>query len=226
MSELYQIVSTGSTFAIPNPDLKPERDTSYELALQRQDANTRARLSLFQEDTHNAIISQTNLLNNVFTTVFDNVQQVRNRGIELVLQERDWLVAGLELSNSTTYVDSRIVSDPSFTSANTTATGKHVPYVPGWRNTVTATYRPTDQLALSVAGRYSGKQYSTLDNTDKVSGVMGAFDSFFTLDTHVHYQVAKYLTADVGIDNLLNEKYFLYHPFPGRTYFASAHLSF
>ncbi len=227
VSELYQIVSTGSLFAIPNPGLKPERDTSYEMAVQRQTDNTRIRLSLFEDDTHDAIISQTNQVNSTFTTVFDNVQQTRDRGIELVLQERGWLIPGLELSNSVTYVDSRILSDPSFASATgTTATGKHVPNVPDWRDTVQATYRPNDHLAVTVAGRYSGKQYSTLDNTDSVSGVMGAFDSFFVVDTHVHYQVAKWLTADVGVDNLLDEKYYVFHPFPGRTYFGSVHLTF
>jgi iron complex outermembrane receptor protein len=133
----------------------------------------------------------------------------------------------LELSNSATYVDSRIVSDPNFVSATgTTATGKHVPYVPNWRDTVQATYRPDEKLAVSLAARYSGKMYTTLDNTDSVSHVMGAFDKFIVVDAHVRYQFASYLTATLGIDNLLNEKYFEYHPFPGRTYVASMRLTF
>jgi iron complex outermembrane receptor protein len=36
VAELYQIVSTGSTFAIPNPNLTPETANSGELAIQRE----------------------------------------------------------------------------------------------------------------------------------------------------------------------------------------------
>ncbi|HEX3970344.1 MAG TPA: TonB-dependent receptor, partial [Stellaceae bacterium] len=131
-------------------------------------------------------------------------------------------IKGLDLSNSLTYVDSRILSDPTFQSATgTIATGKHVPYVPDWRDTVQVTYRPTDQLALSAAARYQGQMYSTLDNTDTVSHVFGGFDKFFVVDTHVHYDVTSQISAEAGIDNLFNAQYFEYHPFPARTYVAS-----
>jgi iron complex outermembrane receptor protein len=227
VAELYQIVSTGSTYVVPNANLKPERDTSYEIAVTRQTEHTRVRLSLFEDDNADTLVQQTNLINNTYTSVWDNVTQTRNRGVELVAEEQDFLLRGLELSNSVTYVDSRIVSDPGFVSATgTTATGKHVPYVPDWRDTAQVTYRPADSWALSVAARYSGKMYSTLDNTDSVAHVMGAFDRFFVVDAHVRYQLASFLTASAGIDNVLNEKYFEYHPFPGRTYVASLRLTF
>jgi iron complex outermembrane recepter protein len=136
-------------------------------------------------------------------------------------------IPGLELSNSITFVDSRIMSDPTFQSAtNTTATGKHVPYVPDWRDTVQVTYRPTEEFAVSAAARYSGKMYSTLDNTDSVSHVYGAFDQFFVVDAHMRYQISNYLTAVAGVDNLFNHHYFEFHPFPGRTYLASLKLKF
>ena len=192
------------------------------MAIERQIDNSDIRLSLFQENTHNALISQTNLINNVFTTTFQNVGQTRNRGFELVLQQKNLLIPGLDVSDSITYVNSTIISDPTFQSAaGTIATGKRVPYVPDWRNTLQVAYRPSDHVTLSLGARYQGKMYSTLDNTDKVSRVYGAFDSFFVLDTHMHYQINDVVTADLGIDNLLNEKYFLFHPFPQRTYVAS-----
>ncbi len=227
VGELYQIVSTGSTYAIPNPNLTPETDNYYELAVERKDENTRFRVSLFQEDTTNALVQQTNLINNVNTSFWQNVGETRNRGVEFVAEAQNVFVRGLSFSNSVTYVDSRIVSDPTFVSTTgTTATGKHVPYVPDWRDTVVATYKPTDELAFTAAARYSGKMYTTLDNTDTVSHVFGAFDKFFVVDLHANYQVAKYLSASAGIDNVFNEKYFEYHPFPGRTYVMSAKLQF
>lgn len=227
VAELYQIVSTGSTYAVPNPDLTPEHVYSGELAIERQVRDSTLRLSLFQENTKNALISQTSLLDGVYTTTFQNVGETRNRGIELVVAQRNLFLPGLELSNSVTYVDSRILSDPTFQSATgTTATGKRVPYVPDWRDTVQVTYRPDERLALSAAARYQGKMYSTLDNTDSVSHVFGAFDRFFVVDMHAHYQITDVISADAGIDNLLDEKYFLYHPFPGRTYVADVKMRF
>jgi iron complex outermembrane receptor protein len=187
----------------------------------------RVRLSLFQENVTNALIQQTNLINNTFVSTWQNVGEIRNRGIELVTQFKIPWIPGLELSNSVTYLDGRILSDPTFQSATgTTATGERVPNVPDWRDTVQVTYRPVEEFALSVAAKYSGKIYSTLDNTDTVSHVTGAFDNFFVVDAHVRYQIGNYLTATAGIDNLFNYHYYEFHPFPGRTYLASLRLKF
>jgi iron complex outermembrane receptor protein len=65
-----------------------------------------------------------------------------------------------------------------------------------------------------------------LDNSDTVSHVMGAFDSFVVADIHAHYQLTERLGLDAGIDNVNDEKYFLYHPFPGRTFFGALKASF
>lgn len=154
-------------------------------------------------------------MNGTPASVWTNVNKVRNRGAEFIAEQKDLFIPGLDVSNSVTYVDSRILSDRGFVSTTgTTAKGKHVPYVPNRRDAVQLTYHPTDELSFFVASRYSGKMYSTLDNSDSKSHVMGAFDKFFVVDTHVHYQFKKAVSADVGVDNLLNEKYFEYHPYP------------
>jgi iron complex outermembrane receptor protein len=57
-----------------------------------------------------------------------------------------------------------------------------------------------------------------MDNTDNTANVFGAFDSFVVFDLHVSYQISEQLSASFGIDNLNNRQYFLYHPFPQRTY--------
>ncbi|WP_338421756.1 TonB-dependent receptor [Acetobacter fallax] len=227
VSELYQIVSTGGTYAVPNANLKPEQVFSGEAMIERHTQNSSLRLSLFQENTHNALISQSTLLNNIYTTTFQNANEVRNRGVEFVVNQRDVLFRGLDLSNSVTYVDSCILSDPGFrSSTGTTATGKHVPYVPNWRDTVQATWHATSRLDLSAALRYQGKMYSTLDNTDRVSHVFGAFDKFLVMDVHVHWRAKGPLSFDAGIDNINNARYYEYHPFPMRSYIVDLKASF
>lgn len=75
---------------------------------------------------------------------------------------------------------------------------------------------PAERAAIDVRSRaLPGEMYSTLDNTDSVSGVYGAFDTFFVVDARIRYLFSEMLSADFGIDNLLDRKYVLFHPFPG-----------
>ncbi len=229
VSELYQIVSTGTTFASPNPDLKPERAISGELSAEHAYRDGSIRVSLFQENTKDALIAQTTTFPNVAAPVsfVQNVGEVRNRGVEIAADQRDVLIRGLQLQSSVTLVDSTILSDPGFVSAaGTTAEGKHAPNVPRWRATAVATYTPDAQWSFTLAGRYSGKQYSTLDNTDNTPDVYGAFDKFFVVDTRVRYRYDEHLSVALGADNLNNRNYFLFHPFPQRTYVADIKLTF
>ncbi|MHC1480859.1 TonB-dependent receptor [Frateuria aurantia] len=229
VSELYQLVSTGDTYTRPNANLKPERVTSSELGAAFQHAGGSVRLTLFNELTHQALISQTELLAGyaVPVTFVDNVDRIRNRGIELEILQEQTAIRGLSLTASTTFVDSTILSDPSFASTTgSSADGRHVPYVPRWRATVTATYQPGTRWSLTVAGRYSGKQYSTLDNSDQTSGVFGAFDSYTVFDLKANWQLDRRLKLSAGIDNIGGRRYFLYHPFPMRSYMLSLRYQF
>ncbi|HTR88049.1 MAG TPA: TonB-dependent receptor [Reyranella sp.] len=222
VSELYQIVSTGATFAIPNPNLLPETALDFEWYVQREDKTSRVRFSLFEEDTQNALIQQTQIINGTATNTWQNVGLIRNRGFELVGELKDVLFKGLSLANSVTWVDSRIISDPGFQSATgTIATGQRVPYVPEWRDTAQVIYSPTDTWSLAASMRFQSKMYSTLDNSDVVAGVQGAFDPFFIVDLKARYRFMDALTAEFGVDNVANYQYFLFHPFPGRTFVAS-----
>ncbi|HEY3793995.1 MAG TPA: TonB-dependent receptor [Bradyrhizobium sp.] len=227
VTELYQNITVSGVATFANPNLTPEQDLNGEFVVERKWTDGRVRLTLFDEYVHNAIISQTTNVNQVQTTTIGNVDAIRMRGFELAGQKDDVVIRGLQLFGSVTYVDSRILSDPTFfTTTGTTADGKRVPNVPDWRATFGGTYRPNDKWAFTVAGRYSGKQYSTLDNTDSVSHVFGAFDNYIVVDMKVHYNATQNFAFDAGIDNVFNEQYFLFHPFPGRTYVVAGKYTF
>jgi iron complex outermembrane receptor protein len=238
VTELYQNISVGGVATFANPNLTPEQDLNGELNIERKWSDGRVRLTLFEERVNNAIIPQTNLVTNpntgaqVPTTTIGNVDAIRMQGVELSGQKDDVAIKGLQLFGSVTYVDSRILSDPSWAGTNPltglpdAVVGKRVPNVPDWRATLGATYRPNESWAYTVAARFSGKQYSTLDNTDIISHVYGAFDNYFVVDMKVHYTATKNFAFDFGIDNLFNEQYFLFHPFPGRTYVLAGKYTF
>jgi iron complex outermembrane recepter protein len=196
------------------------------------------RLTFFHENTNNAIISQTNLATNpvtfaqVPTTTIGNVNAIMMQGVELSAEKNNVFIEGLQVFGSLTYVDSRILSDSGWAGTNpltglpTTVVGKRVPYVPDWRAKLGFTYQFNDRWSYTLAARYSGKQYSTMDNTDIIPHVYGAFDSFFVVDTRLHFAATDTFSFDLGVDNLTNTNYWLFHPFPGRTFIAEAKLKF
>ena len=230
VTELYQnSITTAGITAIPNPNLAPEQSLVTEIAAIRKFEDGKIRLSLFQENTRDLLISQTTTLAGIATpqSVTTNVDKVRSRGVELAWQKDNVIVRGLELFGSVTYVDSRTISDPTFVSTiGTTATGKRAPNVPMWRTTFGGTYRPDENWALTLVGRYQSRIFATLDNIDTVQGVYQAFDPYLVFDTRIQYKINERGSLAFGIDNLTNEKYFLFHPFPQRTYLMQGKVTF
>ena len=224
VGELYQNVQTGTTYTQANPYLKPEDVTSAEFAFERKTKESRVRVSLFGELVSDALISQTATITGYATPVSftQNIDKTRQRGIEIVTEKDNAFIQGLQLTGSLTFVDAVILANSSYvpTIAGATSVGKHTPYVPDWRATLVATYRPDAKWAYTLAGRYSVRQFATVDNTDTNPGTYQGFQSFFVADARVNYHYNRQWTIAAGIDNLNNEKYYLFHPFPQRTAYA------
>jgi iron complex outermembrane receptor protein len=104
--------------------------------------------------------------------------------------------------------------------------GKFLPNIPQWRATFSSTYRPGDGLSLTLAGRYSGKLWTTLDNSDVNPNTYQGFAEWFVADARAQYRLDRHWNASFGIDNLLNRRYFLFHPFPQRTFVADLKYGF
>ena len=237
--ELYNLQVTSSTGVATNPDpnLRPEVALSKELAFERRiGPDGSVRLSLFDEEVRDAIISQTVFIPGTTQAVQNvtNVERIRNSGVELAARKDNMFIKGLELTASATWLNARVISDPTWAPAGGTnfdswclsVAGKTVPNVPDWRWTLAATYRPDDNWAFTVAARYQGRQWTTLANNDIAHGVYQSFDRFFVVDTKIHYKWNDRFSFDFGIDNIGNYKYFLFHPFPQRTFYLSGKYEF
>lgn len=231
-SELYQMVTTGTTFTSPDPTLKPDNVLATELRVERQFARGKTQLSLFNDDIHDAIISQFQPLvpgSNTLYSFLSNVDHVRARGVELVMSESDVLVSGLELSGSVTYLNAKTLAmsgRASATAGADAAIGKRLPNIPDWRASYVAIYRPTPKLSIATGGRYSSALWTTLDNADVNPNVFQGFSGWFVADAHVTYRMSQHLLGTIGADNVLNRKYFLFHPFPQRTFSSSLKFNF
>jgi iron complex outermembrane receptor protein len=222
VTELYQAITTGTVLTVPNPNLRPERASSYELAAERVTNSGRMRLSVFEEDITSALLSQSAPLLAGSTAVFSfvqNVDRTQVRGIEFVVDQYDVFIPGLELMGSLTAADGRIRQDNAFAAA----VGKFIPGVPKLKANAVATYRPNDNWSFTVGARYSDRSFGTIDNSDPISQTYQGFAGYFVVDARARYHLDENWNISVGVDNLNNDKYFLFHPFPQRTLVMEIH---
>jgi iron complex outermembrane receptor protein len=216
VSELYQAIATGPSITVPDPNLRPERARSAELAAAWSDRRGQVRLSLFHERIQGALISQTAPLVAGSTTLFSyvqNVPEVRTNGVELAFDRRD-LLSGLDVSGSVTLADPEVIEDPAFPAAE----GKTLPQVPRRRATLVLSYRPDDRTTLTLAGRHASRSFGTIDNSDLVGHTFQGFEGYTVVDARAHFRVTRRWQAALGVENLGNRKYYLFHPFRQRTF--------
>ncbi|MDE2361284.1 MAG: TonB-dependent receptor [Hyphomicrobiales bacterium] len=232
VKELYNLTTTTGLVVNPNPNLRPEAALTEEIAIKRAfDKDGFVRLSFFNEDVRDAIISQNTYIAGTNTAISSvaNVDRVRNRGVEFAFDRNNLLIEGFELQGSATYVDSRVLADSSWSGGtaggadlwNLSPVGKNANYVPKWRWTLVGTYRPDDHWSFTAAARWQDRMWSTLSNNDIVHGVYQSFDRFFVMDAKVQYKLNDKAEFAFGVDNVGNYKYFEFHPFPQRTFTMS-----
>ena len=168
VAELYGATSTVSSQFINDPYLKPERSWTGELSAERDLGVGSARLTAFAEQTHDALYTQTALdpVANRNVSRVQNVGRIDTTGLEAALQTSAWPFAGLDLAASVTYAGSKVKENAGFVTTPGDTIGKWQPNIPRWRATALASYRLDEHWSATVAGRYSGQQYRTLNNAD------------------------------------------------------------
>lgn len=227
VSEMFQPLQNGaaSYFVQANPVLKPEEVIAAEFTAERRFDNGLVRASLFSENKHDALISQT--LANGSAIPYDtgtctratgcsfiqSVDHIRTRGLELATQWQDVFVHGLDLQGSATFTDAEVLRND----AAPTTVGNKPPRIPRNMFKAVATYHQGNNLTYSLAARYSGRQYNALDNSDINPDTFGGASKFFVMDAKANYKFANRFTASLGVDNLNNYKSYVFHPYPQRT---------
>lgn len=215
VQELYGATSNANLSFVNDPNLRPEKSWTTELSMEKDLGNGLLRLTFFNEDVTDALYSQF-IPGSTTTSRVQNVDGINTKGLELAYQGNDILRKGLDLSGSVTYADSRITKNDAYP----ISVGKYQPRVPVWRATALASYRVDEHWTTSLGARYSGPQFSSLDNSDVNGFAYTAASQYFTTDLRVVYKVDKQWTASFGIDNLNNYQYWNYHPYPQRSYVA------
>jgi iron complex outermembrane receptor protein len=222
VSELFQGRITGTALVNNDPHLLPEKSFSKDLSFERVAARSRLRVSLYEDDIRDALFSQTNTT--VFPTVtnIQNVDRVRTRGVEAAFDAQRFIVERLDVNASVARNHAKILENDS----NPVSVGKYFYRIPNWRADLVGTYHAVSWLSATLAARYSGRQYNTLDNTDINPDTFGGTSRYFIVDAKLNLTPIEHTTLGLGVENLGDERYYVYHPYPGRTFYAEARFNF
>ena len=222
VTELYGATSTTNSQYINDANLKPEKSWTTELSAERDLGHARWRVTYFAEDTQDALYSQLVLdaVANKNVSRVQNVGRIQTQGLELAAKGEGVWLHGLDISASVTYTDSTIKENAGFVALPGDTIGKRQPNIPAWRAAALLSYQWGSQWSTSLGARYSGPQFRTLNNADINGFTYQGVSEFFTLDARARWQASKHWSVALGIDNLNNQQYWNFHPYPQRSYSA------
>jgi len=208
---------TGYSYT-PNPDLKPETVTSWEIGVEQQmGSNTLLRATLYENSLKNLIYrTQSDAL---MTQGVANAGAAKVKGIELEVRQK--LLAGLTAFANVTYNDSKITENL----ANSATEGKRMTKTPQQMANI-GLQGAKGPWSGSLGGHYVGKVYANDVNADTVSGVYGSYDAYFVADAKIAYKVKDSITLSLSVNNLMDRKYYQSTLAQGRAFYGEASFQF
>ncbi len=175
---------------IGNPNLKPESSNSYQLGLSLvKNEFWNANINLFWNDVKDLIqtdYDNAQVVNGITQYSYSNVAQAETKGIETTAQ---WHISTyLAVSGAYTYTEAK----DKTTNKWLTRRPKHIALIG-------ADYSFNDQLDLTLRARYQSEEFGDSANLQKSP-------DWFSIDTQIDYQISPYISAFIGIDNILNQQ--------------------
>ena len=202
----------------------PEHGFDLQLTAARRFGNVKFTLSGFLQAVDDTLFGQTVLVPSpadpnipVSQSLITNIGQVETWGIDAILAAENILVPGLAFDGNVSWIDATITDNP----LNPALEDNRFPRVPEWRANASLRYRVSPMLDLAANVRHQSTPERNLENSANsrcdTFYCVSPF-SFVDLKSSLHF--ARF-DLDLGVDNLLDEKAFVFHPYPGRTIVAS-----
>ena len=201
-----------------DPNLKPERSTDANLLLAHDFGGLKLTGSAFWQRVRNTIFSFTGFnQNGVTTSSFKNIDVTRQYGFELIAEARDVLVPGLDIDANAAWIDSITVRNDSAPAAE----GVQFPRIPRWRVNANLRYRVAEPVLISIGMRYASRPNTDLLGLQR-GDTFGYTSELFALDAKVNWDVTDQLRISAGVDNITNNRAWVYHPYPQRSFLLEA----
>jgi vitamin B12 transporter len=208
-------LSGGSAFRAPsvgelfypfggNPDLRPERVTSWEAGVERYLAGGRVEVSVFWNEFRNLIVYDFAMNSN------ENVGRARTRGVEVAWRQR---------------VTDRVEVDAAYTwlDAEDRVTGEDLLRRPRHRASMSAAWHATPRLTVSPRALFVGRRL----DADPVTGRHEDLPSYVRLDLFARYDLGR-IAPYARLENATDKSYEEVdgYPAPGLRWSAGVEVRF
>lgn len=182
----------GSTYAgLPNPDLKPEYLTNYEIGIR---GNLKQKfiyqISFFRMDFKDQISSEINPEVSTETPQYQNIGYTRHQGIETSFEYR--FNNNFNIYTNYSYLDARFVDNPDYGNNKLRKTPS---------NLVNAGIRYQFKFGLSAAIDYKFMDKYFMDNDEK-----NLYEGYSIVNLKLRYEY-KELMASFSVNNLFDANY-------------------
>ncbi|MCR9091378.1 TonB-dependent receptor [Algiphilus sp.] len=207
-----------------DPDLAPEDATDFQLVLRRDFGSSFASLTVFRQALEDAIFQQSLLIPNpndpqgeaVQQSLTTNIGEVRTDGIEVWIGLREFGLNGVSLDANVALLDAEITDNP----LSPELVGNRFPRVPDVRANAVLRYQPNSDWDVAIGWRYQDTPDRNIENTaNSVCQTFFCVSRFSIVDLKLTRRFEA-VALSVGVDNLNDERAFVFHPYPGRTFVA------
>ena len=207
-----------------DPDLAAERGFDLQLTASRRFGDVKLTVSGFRQAVEDTLFGQTILVPSpddpdvpVSQSLITNIGEVETWGVDVIVAAEDILVPGLSFDGNVSWVDATITDNP----LNPALEGNRFPRVPEWRANASLRYAVSPMLDMAANLRHQSTPERNLENTSS-----SRCDTFYCVSPFAFVDLKSTLhfgglDIDLGVDNLLDERAFVFHPYPGRTFVAS-----
>ena len=221
VGELFQGSLNGDgTFNVNSfdPNLRPERSKDANLLVAHDFGRIKLTGSAFFPRVNDTVFSFTGFNQNGVTTgSFKNIGLTRQSGFEAIIETRDWPLPGMTIDANAAYIDSKTLRN----AANTAAEGVQFPRIPKWRINGNIRYDFTPKLQGSLGMRFASRPNTDLFGTQR-GDTFGFTSELFALDARINWKLTDQLRLSAGVDNITNDRAWVFHPYPQRTFLLEA----
>ncbi len=221
VGELFQGSLDGDGVFNPNsfdPNLKPERSRDANLVVGHNFGRLKLTGSAFWQRVDDTIFAFVGFnQNGITTSTFKNIDRTRQYGLELIAEARDVGVRGLDVDANLAWIDSKTVRNDSAPAAE----GVQFPRIPRWRLNANLRYQVTPRVLASVGARYASRPNTDLFGLQR-GDTFGYTSELFALDAKVNWKMTDNFRLSAGVDNITNDRAWVYHPYPQRSFLLEA----
>jgi len=204
-----------------DPDLKAEDAFDVQLQVTRRFENLDVSVNIYRQAVDNTIFSQSipipaadgsGTLNQ--QSLITNIGEVVTKGVDVIVAGEDVLTEGLAFDVNLSLLDAEVTENP----LNTDLEGNAFPRVPDVRLNASLRYSPSDDWTFAAGLRYQDTPFRNIENTSNARcGTYFCVTNFTWVDLKATKRFGAF-DVSLGVDNLLDDKAFVFHPYPGRTF--------